>query len=232
MKYLAEGRIIPERVDLTIPLLLVGFAFEEGRCEFKIEIIKARIYVHVTAPSTLSIPELRNILISIVGDVVNLVGFEFVWGITFEIDSITELERPATQVFGVEGYAFDTATSLSSKIKFRKRDLGVAELDIRLLGNRAVSRANFELRNSIRYPDYTALHCRFAIEAVRNHFNAANEPLGWQLLRRNLLVGRETLDLFKPAADEQRHGRNVPQSWEDRQMAMQISWEVCHRFFE
>lgn len=231
MKYLIEGRVIPERMNISVPQMSVGLEIGEHEAQCLIEIIKSRIFIHLDAPGELSVPDIRNAIFNVVGDVVNMAGFMYVSGISYEIDSITSQDERWTVVFGTEGHVFDDLSEFGQKLTFAVRPYGPAEMSVALLDVPAVSRANFELRNSIRYPDFTPLHCRLAIEAVRNYFDAENEKVGWQCLRETLHIKRETIELFQHAATLQRHGHGVPQSWEERRRAMQIAWEICHRFY-
>jgi len=133
-------------------------------------------------------------------------------------------------VFGTEGYVFSDVAEFGDRLTFNQQPFGGWQLDPAIVFDRAISRATFELRNSIRYPDFTALHRRLAIEAIRNGFDPNDENAGWQALRTNLNLERATIQSFKDAADEQRHGKNVPQTWEQRRHAMQIAWEIVHRY--
>lgn len=231
MRYLAEGRIIPERVDISIPRIEFNLGQQPGIIYCAVEIIKSRIFVHLDAPDGKNIPDLKNAMLTLIGDIVNLGGFMFVLGISYEIDSITAVDEKWTQVFGTEGHVFEDIAEFGGRVTFKQQPYGAAPMNGALLGVPAVSRATFELRNSIRYPDYTALHCRLALEALRNHFDPDDEKQGWQKLRETLNVDRQTIELFQEAATLQRHGKNIPQSWPQRRQAMQVAWEICHRFF-
>lgn len=134
-------------------------------------------------------------------------------------------------MFGAEGFVFDNTDDFGNRLTFTADKFGAPlELSLSLLTNRAISRATFELRCAIRYPDYTALHCRLAIEAIRNASNPDDERDGWGQLRSRLNVKRETIESFKAVANDQRHGKNSHQTWEQRRRCMQIAWEIVHRF--
>jgi hypothetical protein len=233
MNYLIEGRVIPERVDLSfskVSLSTIG----PDHLEIKMtaEIIKSKIFVHVDAPAEASIWNIRNLVLTVVGDMVNYVGFKQVLGIAYEIDSITNLTEKSSSVFGTEGFVFHDKSEFGDRLTFTSDKLGPPhELKSpTFLTNAAVARATFELRNSIRYPDFTALHCRLAIEAIRNAFDAADEKKAWYSMRETLKISRTTIESFQEIATLQRHGRNIPQTWPQRRHCMQIAWEVCSRF--
>lgn len=166
------------------------------------EIIKSKIFIHVIAKAEteVNIGELRGALFTWTGNIVNLCGFNFVLGISYEIDSITVVDQRWTQVIGVEGFVFDGTESFVLGLTFRPTPFGGASLNLDLLQYPSVCRTTFELRNSIRYPDFTALHCRLALESIRNHFDAVDEGKGWRLLRESLNVRRETIESFQEAA--------------------------------
>lgn len=231
-KYLIEGRIVPERVDFNAQPLTFKFDLQDGQ-QFNatICIVKSKIFVHVDTLDEVSIPEIRNVIYSALGDLVNFAGFQLVLGISYELDSITNIDTKSTTVFGVEGFVFDDLTEFESRITFRSGQFGApTPISAPLLSSRPIARATFELRCSIRYPDFTALHCRLAIEAIRNAFDHENEANGWKLLRDNLKINRATIESFKDVATTQRHGRNTYQTWAERRRCMQIAWEIVHRY--
>lgn len=232
MHYLLEGRIIPERIDLNFPEFRVESLLEDGKkLSIVAYVIKSKIFIHVHSDQEESYATIRNIMFTIVGDVVNYAGFQHVLGISYELDSITDVEKQSTYVFGVEGFVFENTDEFGNRITFTQNKYGSPlTVNVALLTDPAISRATFELRNSIRYPDFTALHCRLAIEAVRNAFDAEDESKGWKALRENLNVNRETIESFKEIATNQRHGKNEHQTWEQRQHCMQIAWEVVYRY--
>ncbi|WP_156376150.1 hypothetical protein, partial [Methylobacterium sp. Leaf117] len=231
MRWLAEGRVIPERVDLSLDRIALGVPWSDGNIlTVSIQIIKSKIFIHIESESDIVIQDIRNVLFNIVGNIINNAGFYFVLGISYEIDSITHIGRQQTSVFGVEGFVFDDRTEFGDRLTFIPNDYGAHDLDLELAINPIIARSSFELRNAIRYPDFTALHCRLAIETIRNAFDDANETNGWNQLRSNLNINRDTIQSFSDVATTQRHGRNMPQTWEQRRRCMQIAWEICHRF--
>jgi hypothetical protein len=233
MKYLVEGRIVPERVDLSFSKVSFSIIRPDGlEVEITAEIIKSKVFVHVDAPVEVPIPDIRNLVFTVVGNMVNYAGFKHVLGISYEIDSITNLTEKASEVFGTEGFVFDDTSEFGNRLTFTSDKFGVPNKinNSSYLTNTAISRATFELRNSIRYPDFTALHCRLAIEAIRNSFDPDDEKNAWQCMRETLKVTRATIESFQDVATQQRHGKNLPQTWPQRRRCMQIAWEVCSRF--
>jgi hypothetical protein len=196
----------------------------------RFSIIMSKIFVYIENDFDYDIESIRNIISSAISNIIHYIGYRSVHGHSYELDSITDIKNGNTIVFGVQGFVFDAPTKWDGLCAFKAARPGESiAIDLRIVADPAMSRALLELRNAIRNPDFTALHCRLAIEAIRNGF-AESETAGWALLREKLRIEKDTINSFKSAADHQRHGRNVPQSWNDRQSAMQIAWEIVHRY--
>jgi len=156
---------------------------------------------------------------------------------SYEIDSIINVRTGEVSVFGADSFTFDNVDDFVEKqCRFRKEKLGSPViLDTKLVLNAIVSRATFELRSAIRYPYFTAMHCQFAIESIRNHFcddfdKPKWENAAWEKMRESLNISKRCLRSFHEIATDQRHGRNREQTWKQRQVCMQIAWEALHRF--
>ncbi|MGB0085932.1 MAG: hypothetical protein WBP94_11235 [Rhodomicrobiaceae bacterium] len=231
MRYFIEGKVIPERVDFNLPSVELEIGDDENKIRATLAIVKSKIFMHVDLNHDLLLADIRNRIFTVLGSVINFAGFFYVLGISYEIDSITNLDTRSTVVFGVEGYVFENVSEFGDRLTFVSQACdSPLPLIPQFLTNPHIARATFELRNSIRYPDFTALHCRLAIEAIRNAFNSSDENAGWNDLRTNLNLDRNTIQSFKDIATAQRHGRNEPQSWEQRRRCMQIAWEIVYRY--
>jgi len=227
-KYVFEGRVIPERVDANFPLVDIG--------GMRLQICKSKIFVLAEVEAA-NVPTLRNSLLTLVGSVVNYIGFLSTTAMSYEIDSIINVSTGEVAVFGADGFAYDNVDKIvEEQCRFQKEKPGTQViLDMNLVLNPIVSRATFELRSAIRYPDFTAMHCQFAIESIRNHFcddfdKRDWEKNAWKKMRKSLNISEECLRSFHNIATDQRHGKNRQQTWSQRQVCMQISWEVLHRF--
>jgi hypothetical protein len=87
-----------------------------------------------------------------------------------------------------------------------------------------------DLANSLRYPQFSQMYCRLAIESIRTSFDPQDEGNAWKLLREALNVRRETIDSFWKLAADQRHGRIVEHTWDERKSCLRIAWEIVNRF--
>jgi hypothetical protein len=226
IQYFIEGKIIPERVDFN----LEGISFQNHFGFFKLTIQRSKIHILLDAEAEITIPDLRNYVFSILGSIVNFVGFRKTYGLSYDIDSITILAPFSSHVLSVEGFVFAESNDLLPNRISSQSALSDLSLDItQILNDNHLSRATFELRNAIKYPDFTAHHCKLAIEAIRNAFGDA-ESQAWEEMRSCLLLSKEILQLYNGVAGKMRHGHLIPQTWQERQRAMQIAWEVCYRY--
>ena len=92
----------------------------------------------------------------------------------------------------------------------------------------ALALANF--REAIRKPDETAFYCYRAFEAlVTNDPSSKTTEADWGSFRDALNVTKETLKKHEVESII-RHGRMVPQSWEERKDQLRIAWYVIFRF--
>lgn len=73
------------------------------------------------------------------------------------------------------------------------------------------------------------MHCKLAIETIKNSFHElSSDP--WEKMREELKLKKATLTSFGEISNDQRHGRNRPQTLEERQFCMKIAWEVANRY--
>lgn len=93
-----------------------------------------------------------------------------------------------------------------------------------------MQRALDDLSNALRYPGFSQMYCRLAIETIRTAFDPQSEANAWALLRDRLCIQRETIDSFWKLAADQRHGRWVNHSWDERRSCLRITWEIVNRY--
>lgn len=230
--YIAEGRIIPERTVLNLaPLEGRLLTWDGAQVSFKVSLILSRVFVVFSADAAIQIPELRALLFTLLGNITNTICFKQVFGLSYEIDSITNADTGDSELLGADGHVFDVADEASGNFTFKTiRDGDSYSFPYTMLSDLHFTRAVFELRCAIRYPDFTALHCRLAVESIRNYFEGPGEDVQWAAMRAALKVDRSAITSFKSAADDQRHGRNRDQTWIQRKAAMQIAWEIVNRY--
>jgi hypothetical protein len=229
IEYQFRGMVLPERYDFNWSPVGIYVDVHTGqRIQIEISISHSRIAAIVRAPSTLDVPTIKNNVQTFVGRVVYVAGFLQDQGLDFHIESYSVGDDPTEHTLDFTGYVFLDRPE-DPRFTFPQPGTHVA-LHPDTIFNTHFGRATHELRNSIRYPDHTAMHARAALEATRNAFPGSSENQQWAAMRVALAVSEATLRSFSEAATAQRHGRNIPQSWPQRQMAMQIAWEVVWRF--
>jgi hypothetical protein len=89
-----------------------------------------------------------------------------------------------------------------------------------------------DFRESIRSPDFTAFHCMRAVESLKHSDFIGSKDNSQKLeqLKIKLKVAKKTLDKISNPGNDQRHGKPLPQSWENRKEQMLITWEIIRRY--
>lgn len=223
------GVVIPERVDVNLKPIVLPYSVLGNSISILIEIIRSKIFCRITSGTTMNISDIKNVTQSVVYSIVNYVGFLKNYGYNVQLDHAINNATGENIVFGIDGYAFSKEDSIQEGVLFRPNLQNESSIDIGMLADGSFCRAIQEIRNSIAYPDYTALHCKLAIDAIQSAF-AGDDKARWSKLRENLKIDKATLKSFNQAADEQRHGKNIPQTWEERRWAIQVASEVVHRY--
>lgn len=227
--FIIHGIVFPERVDINVYNLKMAIVDQIGSANIDLSIIRSKLICHYTSEFHREIYDIRNPILRVSNDVVNYVGFLNNYGMSVFIESIFNIESKETVVFGAEGYAYSEQSKVIQNADFIPNTAIENNINLANLTDPYFCRALQEIRNSIAYPDFTALHSKLAVDAIQNAFQG-NDPERWEALRQNLKLTKTRLNMFKAIADDQRHGRNRPQSWEERRDAMQIASEVVHRY--
>ena len=123
-RYVIEGRVIPERVDFNVPGVDVTCPIGGGSLQIRISIIKSKIFAHIESEQGVSYPDIRNLLLTIVGNLINFGGFHLVCGISYELESITNVDDRLTFVFGAEGHVFDNRNEFGERLTFAQGQFG------------------------------------------------------------------------------------------------------------
>lgn len=236
-RYHASGKVYPESVQLNWSEIATIADRGGANVGLKISIVDSQIAVIADCPDELDTPTLHSVVTTFADSVVSLVGFFYCQAPYAQIDKIREegSEEPAFESTA-DNLVFEGGTAFGDKITFLKL---AAQFEIwpHILSDHFIVRAMYELRQSSRQKDYTALHCRLAIESIRNAFlpetgkiSKSVEQEAWKKCGEALNLTQLASEIGKDAADDQRHGRNRPQTWPERQQAMQAAWEVVWRY--
>lgn len=220
--------VVPERVDMNTPKSDYYSDATEPEWTLTISIIRSKIFVVFKDFKNLRIMDIKNIVHSVASEIANAASLFSQLGLSIAIDSAVDIKTEEITIFGAEEPVF---LKTDEDIIFTYRYPSSKEFAIpnSIKNDQFFARATQELRNSIVNFNYTAMHCKLAIEAIRNSFEGINvEP--WGKMRQALKLKKETLKSFDKISDDQRHGRNRPQTWEERQFCMKIAWEVVNRY--
>lgn len=244
-KFVAVGRLSSVETNFDIPVIHASMNLPEGQ-EVKAKIGLSNPFINVVCETSesVSIPSLRNAVQALADHIAATIGFISVTSPFAEIHTLIDLQNYASINFKNGENLFDDRIENNKSITFSFSGKNKS-LDLYIiLGDKFLQRAIYELRQAIRQFDFTAMHCRLAIESIRNSFFAPNldlapgteatktaEKAAWKNMATQLRVSREAGEIGKKAAFDQRHGRNLPQTWEQRKQVMKISWEIVWRYY-
>jgi hypothetical protein len=183
----------------------------------------------------LNLATLKNIVESTVRIVVDSVGYSTACGFDVEIESAYNSSKKEITMFGVQEEIFNSEEHLKL-IRDGKPPtvLGIDSKEITSLMGIDVSLrlAMADFRESIRNPDVTAFHCMRAIESLKHSdfFGNTDGTQKLEQLKNSIKLSKKTHNKISMPGNEQRHGKPLPQSWENRKEQMLITWEVIRRY--
>ncbi len=208
MKYIATGRVLPERTAVSIQR--VKFEYTElGYADISCDASQLSILLDSESISDLLTAKMRAY--DAAGMLINALGYSFGCGYTIEITQVTAQDGTAA-VFGVTAPSenvFDTLRFSNHQVVFEK--------------SLFLSSRNIFFRFAIR--DYLraildemdcAYYCYRAIESIRSAFDNENDSKGWKLMHTNLNTTQlEITSIIKQFADPTRHGNWINAKYTD-----------------
>jgi hypothetical protein len=220
--YTFTGRVHPERAPLDLVLGPLPLA-DGGSLRLSIYASQVAVIVE-TGPETPDIYTLRNDVRDLTASLIDALGYTTGRAYDIELTAVTT-DGGAHEVFGIEVPALAASVS--------ERPVEVEHVLLLALSSPWLRRALGELRRAIQAPSDTGFHCFRAVEAVRQHFRAAddsNADLSWQRMRAALNLSRDWLRPLEAYAVPQRHGEVVGMSDAERGDAMTRAWNTVDRF--
>ncbi len=202
---------------------------EKAEIIIYIRIINSFVIASTQVPDGYPLVEIRSIIDSSVDELVSIYAFLQQKTYYYVGEAAFSMDLDAYTVEDNQNYAFSEENRLENSVFPNGEQEYPLKLEI--INNKFFTRAAYELRQSDRQRDYTALHCKMAIESVRNYFQGKKDAQRWHAMRTALNLTEDTLKSIDPIANNQRHGKNQFQSWENRKKQMQIGWEVVWRFY-
>ena len=223
-QYVFLGKILPERVNLTLPSLklsgLLPLNNEPFEANLNISVSMITVYVYTNASD---IPTLRNIITQQVGDIVAAFGFGKNCAYQVEISSLSHSN--SLDVFPV---TYDEDTN-ENAVAFLNKVITATQNhpDAVRWGLRAMS----DYRDAIINAHDTGFYCQRAIESLRHHF-PGGKSAQWKSLRTSLNIDVSYFNWIKSYGDAQRHGETPFMSGEERRRALHVTRDVIKRFAE
>lgn len=223
-QYVFLGRVLPERVNVTLPSLrLKGtLAPDDKPFEANLNISVSTITVHVYT-NTSDIATLRNIITQQVSDIVATFGFGKNCAYRVEISALSDTN--SLLVFPVT-YDEDT---LENATAFLDKVINLSQVHSSAV--RWLFRAMSDYRDAVLTAQDTAFYCQRAIESLRHQF-PGNKSSQWETLRKSLNIDASYFIWIKSHGDAQRHGEVPFMSGEERKSSLQVTRTVIQRFAE
>jgi len=232
-KFYLIGRVLPRNVLISIPPLKIDWKISERETAgFYIRVTDSIVHVHTKISCSEDSHSTRNGIIKFIEQLINSYGFLNAHDLSFEIQAFFQDEFQVVHVDGAENNVWNGNLYHGEKTKFQHMVLAKQKMHS-FPYNAFTERAIYELRQASGQVDYTALHCKLAIESIRNAFSSSSpkkDKVAWEEMRNSLNLTRKIIQKFDNTADTQRHGRNIIQTWEERQEVQQIAQEIVWRY--
>jgi hypothetical protein len=229
-KWSVIGRILPERVPLTISIPeqtvnLTDFALSY---RVKINIADSQLIASVNiAKGKVDPHTLRNCVESDVRAVTDLVGY--LRGCSFGVDITSMISSDGE--CGILGINVPVLAEARKDQKMQIED----DLLTSVLSEQSAHLALADFREAMRNPVETGFFCYRAIEAMMQSLKnnlTDNDDAAWKELRTRLRVERSAIDRVKKHSDYPRHGKPFSISDADRETVFLATNKILERFFE
>ncbi len=226
------GRILPQRVPLTVQKTLQGTAISSvfGEYTFRVLLHASQAIVEMTLKrEDIDLPTLRNAAADHIRTITDLLGYAHGYCFDVEILSAVCKETNDVQVFGIE----------IPVLAEQRKDQALNEVRTSLIS--AVGRSPSaqmvlaDFREAMRIPIYTGFYCYHAIEAMMQSMKGAPEDpdaSAWHMLRDRLRIERAAIDEVKRHANLPRHGKLSNISDAERAKVFRITDEIIRRYLE
>ena len=236
-QWTVTGRILPERCDVSLgPVQSQGIS-AGGRFTLRLEVSRSLVAAKCKVEKdSASVFEIAEIVRSAATFPVDYIAFQNRATYKTILDLCTNDQSGAVYAVPVyepifepqdSGLVFDTRTD-KSKIAMPWKEVSIVEFPTAL----------HDISQAIEYPRRTFEYCRMAIEAIRRHFDPAQNidwkqrySAGEQAMCEALKVTQASLNSLEMLAARSRHGDLVvAMNWEKRKLAMELTWELVARF--
>jgi hypothetical protein len=223
------GRVIPERanVQFHVPKFEFSYSNLSGSGTAFAEFSQVSINLRFEKDCD-NLAIVASIARSIVAPVSNYIAFTQTASYYIALDMIVDVD--AGRHYSVSASEPFFSVEAEPPNTFSKKQ----EHDITVIPNfvtdPVLQRVLDDLGNALRYPQLSPMYCRLAIETLRSSFDPTNEANAWAMIRNALNIRRETIDTFWKLAADQRHGRIVDHTWDERKACLRTTWEIVNRY--
>ena len=228
--YLFIGRILPERVKVSIPKIIFNDLILPDSPNFKIgnltvESKDSILEVNLTTTQTFHLPTIKNSIEFYIRVIVD--SFGYCTGQAFDVD---------LEIVSGPGQSATFSPRINSLYKQQgDRPLPPEEVLKLAVKNVSLFRALGNLREAIKHPIDVGMYCYRAIENIRQHFvkTGISTTQSWALLHRALNISRQFINT-KPSltifSEQSRHGETHNISGSDIEKVLHKTWLIMDRF--
>ena len=235
IQYTFFGKVHPERCNVSVSGMEFQVIFPEVEPEVEGIIRHSISFSQVTATFVSDKPvenpcTLKNIVEDAIRAVLDVLGYTLGCGYDLEIIQMIDSLGSPPVVFGVGIPAINESASRA----------GIEFANIISLFSDArgqyLQRCLADLREAIRVPKDTGFFCFRGIESLRQFFlgegRAKDDKASWELLRTELSVDRQDIELIQQFADPLRHGAGGWISAEERADVFTMTWNIVNAFIK
>lgn len=226
------GRVLPERVPVTLPLPLVGSGTApilSVKFDFRVKIHASQAIVDLTLElDKPDIPTLRNLAAQQIRTIIDLIGY--LKGMYFDVEIVSAICRETGDwtVFGIE-------IPVLAERRKAVRDEIQSSLLVAVSAKPSAQMVLADFREAMREAVGTGFYCYRAIEAMMQSMKVetiASDNSAWEQLRSRLRIDRSAIDEVKNHADFPRHGKPSGMTDAERAKVFSITDEIIRRFLE
>jgi len=234
-----SGVIHPERAQVSITEITQYLDDIDGNNlgTLKIEISVSQITAHLsTEREDIDLFTWKNSLQPRIEVLVDSFGFLVGCGYEVEIIKAYDVKAKKDHVYGVN---IETLPSCTSKEELLKKYALLSSLFKGMEGG-YLQRCLADLRQAIRNPFDSSLHCFRAVESIRQIYCYRNSidpekqrPKSWQILREDLGVDESLIqNNIQRYAKVIRHGGLSQFTQEERTQMLGTTWDIMHKYIE
>ena len=231
VQYTFFGKVHPERCNVSIAAIqgTIGKPGDalHGVLRYYISLSQVTATFVCDEP-IVDIHTLKNHLEDSIRVAIDALGYTIACGYDFEVTQMIDSLGNQPTVFGV-GVPVVEKAAAEAGISFKE----IMDLYADARGT-YLQRCLADLREAIRAPKDTGFFCYRAIESLRQFFlhekGAGNEKASWELLRTELNVSRDDINVIKHIADPVRHGHGAGIMDEQRAKVFVMTWKIVNEF--